>query len=170
MIEHVMDALRPCCDKITIVGQCSGASFEEHPALICLSDRVPGLGPLSGLEALLASGLGESYLVATCDQPLLHPKLLQRLLDQDSGNASVFFKTEDGQEYDPFPGLYPAELLDSVRQALREGNYAMRPLIRRHPIQWVTIPADEEYALLNANTPDALLAVERLSLRRESVA
>jgi molybdopterin-guanine dinucleotide biosynthesis protein A len=167
MIEHVLDALQPCCETIAIVGQCSGYSVEERPDLTHLPDRTPGMGPLSGLEALLASGLGEQYLVVTCDQPLLRPKLLQRLLDQDSGSAPVFFKTADGREHDPFPGLYPAALLDSVRKALVDGHYAMRPLIRSHPIQWVTLPVDEEQALLNANTPELLATVERLLHHRE---
>jgi molybdopterin-guanine dinucleotide biosynthesis protein A len=170
MIEHVMDALQPCCATIAIIGQCRGYSVEEQPSLIHLPDRVPGLGPLSGLEALLASGLGDQYLVLTCDQPLLRPELLQRLLNHESGGAPVFFKTAEGREYDPFPGLYPTKLLESVRQALREGCYAMRPLIRRHPVQWVTIPADEESYLLNANTPDALATVESLLRQREAIA
>ncbi len=161
MIDHVIEALRPLSDQIVIVGSCQGYSLPEDPQLKQIPDLHPGHGPLSALEALLASGLDEAYLVVSCDQPVLQSETLTQLIKQD---RLSFFRSESGQELDPFPGLYPAWLLPSVEEALSQQHYALRPFLRQHPIHWVPLPDERIVELSNANTPESLLDIERLHL------
>lgn len=157
MMAHMLDALRPVSSKVIIVGQCKGFSIPAEPDIIHLQDRHPGHGPLSALDALLASGLDHRYLVVSCDQPLLDPGLLKQLVGTVGGFA--FFKTESGIRLDPFPGIYPSWLLPAVENALKHQVLSIRDLIDRQAPRWVPLQEDELSHFANVNTPDALLAV-----------
>lgn len=157
MMAHMLDALRPISSKIVIVGQCKGFSIPNEPNIIHLQDRHPDQGPLSALDALLASGLDHRYLVVSCDQPLLDPELLRQLAGTVGGFC--FFRTESGLRLDPFPGIYPSWLLPAVENALNHKALSIRDLIDRHAPRWITLPEQELSNFANVNTPDALIAV-----------
>src|SRR5688572_11288706 len=82
LISHVIAALRCVCDPPTIL---LGGNASDHATLNLtdcqhLPDLRPGLGPLAGIEALLASSISSQYLVCPCDTPRLTSNLLERLL------------------------------------------------------------------------------------------
>lgn len=169
MLAHVIDALAPLCEKIAIVGHCRGFNIGVDSRLIQVPDRQPGLGPMAALESLLSSGLGTHYLVASCDQPLLTPVVL-KLLVADLGEALEtprFFKAPDGEELDPFPGVYPESLLPLTQQTLSEQKFAMRQLLRRVAIRWVELPVEQKVILSNCNTPESIATVSALRKTEE---
>jgi molybdopterin-guanine dinucleotide biosynthesis protein A len=157
MMAHMLDVLRPISSKIVIIGKCNGFSVPNEPNIIHLQDRHPGHGPLSALDALLASDLAHRYLVVSCDQPLLNPKLLNQLVSTVGGFA--FFRTKSGIRLDPFPGIYPSWLLSAVESALNHRALSIRDLINRHAPRWITLPEQTLSHFANVNTPDALIAV-----------
>ncbi|MCA9842570.1 MAG: NTP transferase domain-containing protein [Cyanobacteria bacterium HKST-UBA03] len=166
MIAHVLDAVGAVCQRVAVAGSCSGFSLPDHVAH--LLDMHPGLGPLSGLETLLHSGLDSQYLVVTCDQPCLTPDTLGRLVKSALPNGLVFYKSGHGQTFDPFPGIYPAWWAPTVANALAQGQYSPRQLIQDSPpetVQWVVIPDNQQFQLLSINTPEELTLVNSANHR-----
>ena len=156
MIEHVIDAMRGApALKVAIVGACEGYPVSEKPDLIHLPDLHPGLGPLAGLEALLASGLAERYLIATCDQPLLRPELLTALAESPS-SLPRFLITESGTRLDPFPCALPVGWLDHVQRAMAHEHLSVRDLVRNSDVEWFTVPDDHAQQIKSFNSMNQL--------------
>ena len=152
MIEHVIRVLRAVSPAVAIVGDCTGYPVSEHGDLIHLLDRTPDQGPLGGIEALLASGLAERYLVATCDQPLLSVPLLRRLIEVRE-DRPVFLVTESGEELVPFPCLLNAGWLRPVQEAMARGRLSVRERIRNSAVSWVCVPDSFQALTRSMNTP-----------------
>ncbi len=155
MIEHVADAYRGVCEQIVIVGACEGYDIASCKNTRQVKDRHKGVGPLGGVEALLASGIASAYVVTSCDQPLLTPDLL-RLLVQCGESDGVFLRTDDGVELDPFPGFFPAAWLCGVENAIREKRLGVRRFLRTMDVQWVRAPANAADRVRSFNRPDEL--------------
>ena len=147
MIAHVLDALSAVCHQVVVIGH-AGIALPDNISVI--PDQRSGLGPLAGLEALLASKRDERYLVVSCDQPLLTPELLYTLASQTPCSVPGFFRAI---KLDPFPGVYPGHLLGDVQSALDAGRLALHACIRQWPVHWVAISPSEEQQLHSMNTP-----------------
>jgi molybdopterin-guanine dinucleotide biosynthesis protein A len=138
------------------VGACTGYEWTDDRHLIQITDLQPGQGPLSGLEALLASGAAEGYVVAACDQPLLTASILRLLGRGATGRPRLFRAQESGQSLGPLPGYYPGWLAERVRQAIDEGRLAFQQLLSYEEVDWLSVSALEEARLASVNTPDDL--------------
>jgi molybdopterin-guanine dinucleotide biosynthesis protein A len=161
MIECVIAAMRGAgVETIVIVGECRGwRPPEGDSAIHLIPDRRPGMGPLAGIEAALASGPADSlWLVAACDQPLLTPEIFKTLIKGGDANLKlpVFIRVESGDSLDPFPALIPAGWLPEVALALDEGRRSVRDLIRQTGAAWVVIPDSLSTLVRSINTPEAL--------------
>lgn len=152
MIEQISAVLTAVCQRVVIVGECCGFPIPPGSGIEHVFDLHPGSGPLAGIEALLSSGLDRGYLVVACDQPLLTPALLRRLMLKDP-TRPCFFRSEDGARLDPFPGYYPAGWLPRVKEAVRCSRLSVRRLIRESQLTWVPIAPAEEVCLKSVNTP-----------------
>lgn len=74
LIAHVIDRLTPQVAALVVVGR-------DHPGVLSLPDRPPGVGPLGGLAAALAYAADRGFgavLTSGCDLPDL-PDDLRRL-------------------------------------------------------------------------------------------
>lgn len=86
MLQHVLAALRQVCAPPVVIlsgsddRARSGSDENRDADLRHLGDLRPGLGPLAGIEALLASGIASEYLLCACDTPRLTAPLLAKLL------------------------------------------------------------------------------------------
>jgi len=152
MLAHVLDALRGACGRVVVVGACLGVPLEPAPDLVHLPDGFPGEGPLAGLVTLLGSGESDAYLLAACDQPLLTPGLLRRLLD-GVPHRPRFFRAPDGAPLDPFPGLFPASLLPEALAAFNAGERSVRRFVRGLDAEWVPLSPTEMPLLQDLDTP-----------------
>jgi molybdopterin-guanine dinucleotide biosynthesis protein A len=159
MIEKALDAAGAVCGgRVAVAGACSGIDPWPWPRIIRLDDRFPGLGPLAGLEALLGSGLALAWLVAACDQPLLSASVLKPLTQAEPWDAAVFYRFPE--QFQPFPGRWPAKWLQAIRQALREERLSVKKLVESMPaaeIVWLE-PGSKAVcsSLLDIDTPDDL--------------
>jgi FdhD protein len=123
-------------------------------------DAVPDLGPLGGLQSLLAASDAPFLLVLAVDLPKMEPAFLTRLLDEGAGAVP---RSEHGWE--PLAALYPrAALLDLVEAFLAAGKRRLQDLLDEAAARGLVKPLalDERSASLfaNLNTPDDLAAVE----------
>jgi molybdopterin-guanine dinucleotide biosynthesis protein A len=133
-----------------IVGPAAAYGHLGYP---CLEERFPGLGPLSGLDAALRSGLATWCLLLACDMPGLDAPSLRGLLqaaEQSGCDAAVTVSA--GGRAEPLCAVYHARLAGLVEQHLLEGRLALHELLSR--IRWVPLPAPHPDFAANINTPE----------------
>lgn len=163
MIEHVAAALRPHVSRLLV----SGVARGFDPALLGaerVADRRDGCGPLAGIEAVLSSGIADRYLVATCDQPLLTPGLLGRLVaasgeagigGEAGAAAAAAFVLEGDALPLPFPVVLPAAMAEAARAMLEAGERRVRRFLAGAGAAVVRVPLapEETWAIESLNTP-----------------
>lgn len=158
MLLHVLDALRDASGGAAVVGVCRGLSLDGLPDIVHVPDESPGEGPLAGLVSLLAADLAEGYLMAACDQPLLTPALLRRLLEGNPERPR-FFQAPDGSPLDPFPGYFPASLLFDARAAFLSGQRSLRRFVATLGSEWVPLASAELSLLCDVDTREDAAAL-----------
>jgi molybdenum cofactor guanylyltransferase len=93
----------------------------------CIPDLRPGLGPLSGIEAALASDHAERNLILACDSPAVPLEHLHALLGADSDCAVTL---DDTGRMHPLCAMYRNSCLPVVKSALDEGRLRLLDLVQ----------------------------------------
>ncbi len=146
MIEAVVSALSHVCRNVVVLG-------DADLGLKRIDDLRAGHGPLGGIEALLASGLDEQYLVCPCDVPLITPVILRRLAVVTEAPATVL-RVDGEEDFWPLPARIAATALDAVRSALDRDDRVLHELMRGLGPQVIDVSRDDAANLANVNTPD----------------
>ncbi len=174
LILWVKEALEPFCNEIWLSLRSPGqpeVSLKTHFERT-IWDLFPGQGPLSGLlSALKGLSPKEILLAATCDQPLLQPRLLQKLIAAFlEGSYWVGFCLNQKGAPEPFPGLYHPEVKDSLERYLLSGRRSVRGWLEELPSEKILgfsfeswYPLDNQaLSFLNVNFREDLSQLERL--------
>jgi FdhD protein len=124
-------------------------------------DIVPDLGPLGGLQSVLAASEADFLLVLAVDLPRMESDFLARLVANGAGAVP---RTERGWE--PLAALYPrAELLGLVEEFLGAGKRRLQDLLdeaeARGWIRAVPVEGTDSALFANLNTADDLAALEQ---------
>ena len=144
LIAHALDALRPHCDAIAVVGR------ETHLAPSIRDWPAPDAGPLGGLAGALhhASDHGFDQVLSIPVDAALLPADLRALLDP----APACLASQ------PVIGLWPAAAAGAIeRILLGSGSHSLRAFadqIGARLVTSATVPA-------NINTPQDLARLER---------
>jgi molybdopterin-guanine dinucleotide biosynthesis protein A len=125
----------------------------DTPGVRCLPDRVPGRGPLAGIDAAAAKFPGCRLLVLPVDMPHVSPQLLARLAEDSADAAAASFA---GFELPlvlraTVPARAAAEALLVAGPDGRAGS--VRGLLTRLGARAVSLPEGLEGELANYNTP-----------------
>ncbi|MEX0795323.1 MAG: molybdenum cofactor guanylyltransferase [Acidimicrobiia bacterium] len=144
MIEAVIQTLTAVCVDVVTVGD---RSVRQR----FVADLRSGAGPLGGIEALLASGLDDLYLVCPNDIPLM-PSGLARRLTAPSDAMATAFQTADGR-IQSLPIRISTRALPTVTAALDGGQNAIHHVLTQLETDRIPITADEAQGLRNINTP-----------------
>lgn len=139
--------------------EAAGRAFLVGPASLCgglgfpcLPERFPGLGPLSGLDAALRSGLAQWCLLLACDMPGADPASLRLLLDcARASGLDAAVTVSPGGRLEPLCAVYHARLAPLVEQRLRDRRLAVHGLLAS--IRWAPFPAPHPRFAANINTP-----------------
>ena len=145
MLEVLVDACRPVADRVVVCGP-----PDLLPDLPHIEDRMPGQGPMGALDALLASGLADRYLVVPCDMPALEPQDLHRLATADA-DIAIFDHEGDGP-LRSLPMLITASRADVVADRLASTDRSLHGMLEAEPVVRIEPPPTER--LLNVNGPD----------------
>lgn len=146
MLESVASALGPVCTSVVTVGG-------DTPGYESVQDLRQEMGPLAGIEALLASGLDEEYLICPVDMPMITSDLLTLLLIPTTAPASIF-DLGDGHKTLTLPLRISVSALGPISAALDDGNAAIHNVLARIDTQRVPVPREKVPALVNLNTPE----------------
>ena len=162
MLEQVLSTMLCVCRTVAVVG----ANFEipsaQQESVRLIHNPDPDLSPLSGLAALLGSNLDSGYLIAACNQPFLTIPLLRQLIEGNPSRPHLFLVPK-GISFHPFPGYYPAALLETVEQIQSTTQASLRDVFHEHPPQWVPLSESEEKHLLSVNPPAQLEKLQHLA-------
>lgn len=162
MLEQVINTMLRVCRSVVIVGGNREFPSGQTKRVRQLRNPDLDLSPLSGLAALLGSNLDSSYLIAACNQPFLTIPLLRQLVEGNPSRPHLFLVAK-GISFHPFPGYYPATLLETVKQALSSKGTLIRAVFDEHPPLWIPISESEENHLLSVNPPAQLEKLQQLA-------
>ncbi|HID11343.1 MAG TPA: molybdenum cofactor guanylyltransferase [Candidatus Latescibacteria bacterium] len=152
-MERAIDALRPLCAEVWVVGRDGGKGEVRF-----LRDELPGLGPIGGLyTGLRALGDGRA-IFAACDMPFLEPEVLKQLLGYHA--EAVVFRL--GGRVQPLPGVYNARLVERILGQVEAGERSLMALLRASFTAYVELSPSEARVLLDVDTPDDLGRAEGL--------
>jgi molybdopterin-guanine dinucleotide biosynthesis protein A len=130
-----------------------------------ISDRVPGCGPLGGLDAALAAAAADRLILVAGDMPFVTAAFLQHLLALTEEADAVVPRTEDG--YHPLCAAYTRACHPVISRRLAQHCLTMTGLldeVRTRVVDAAEIATfgDPARLLANVNTPAALNAIEAL--------
>ncbi len=148
MIETVAQVVGEVCASLIILGPA-----DVLPDLPHVPDLREGQGPLAGIEALLASGISDRYLVVPCDVPRVARDLLRRLVDAPAAPIAAF-RVEGGEHPESLPLRIESDALPIARRLLDEGRRAVHTLFGEVEITLESLMPEESDRLTNVNTPD----------------
>lgn len=157
ILERQVAELSRVADHLLLVGDTpSAAASSADGRFRLVSDRIPGCGPLAGLDAALAATPDEALLVVACDMPFITAPFLGFLLTLARDADAVVPRTEDG--YHPLCAVYARACQNEVARCLRDRRLKMTDLLDNVRVREV-MPAeiepfgDRHRLLANVNTP-----------------
>ncbi|MDB4908726.1 MAG: Molybdopterin-guanine dinucleotide biosynthesis protein [Gemmatimonadetes bacterium] len=132
IVDRVMAALRAVTDEVIIVAAQPDAG-EWCPGTPVVSDRVPNLGPLGGIDAALASGA--DVLVVAWDMPFVTPALLAALRERgERAHADAVVPEGEGAHgLEPLCAWYAASTAQFFAEAIASGDSALHRTLRTLP-------------------------------------
>jgi molybdenum cofactor guanylyltransferase len=169
ILDRQLDELTDIPDILLVGREASG--HEPVGRFRIIQDRVPGSGPLGGLDAALAAARHDVVLVIACDMPFVTAGFLHHLASlahADVAEAAVAAvavvpQTEDG--YHPLCAAYTRACHTIVMRRLADGKLAMMGLLDDVRVRVVSSEeiarfGDPKQLLANVNTPAALHGIE----------
>jgi len=155
LIAHVYETVHPLVEDLFLVTDDPGLfDFLPCPKI---PDRVPGKGPISGVDAALRHSNNPYVFVIGCDTPFLSPSLLELLAGKTEEADLVIPCGPQGLE--PLCAVYGKGCLPLIEESLRKGDFSLMALIGR--LRTRNIPAEEVAevdpgfrSFMNINTPD----------------
>ena len=121
--------------------------------LTVVADRIPGVGPIGGLDAL-AAACGTPWLLTIPVDLVGVNECLVPTLIASAGANGAFAQDDDGLQ--PLVALWPIDKLRcAVAQAMKAGEHAMQALLARMDMNCVRFTG---VRFGNLNTPADLLA------------
>ena len=147
MVEAIASALATVTEEVFLVGR-----PERYAGLpfACLPDLRPGLGPLSGLEAALASRRAGLNVVVACDLAGLRADWITGLLQAMQPEVLCAAVVDRNGKLQPLCAVYRTECLDRVTNAIKEGR--LRAIHLLAELKAVKVSIDD--VILNLNTPE----------------
>jgi molybdopterin-guanine dinucleotide biosynthesis protein A len=166
IFERQLEELSRITDDILIVGARGPSNPGGDTAPRFVPDRVPGRGPLGGLDTALAVARDDAVAVVACDMPFVTAELLGHLLSCAEHWDVVVPRTERG--YHPLCAVYTRSCSGAVARSLAEGRLTMIGLFEELRVR--VVPSEELDAfgnrhrlLANVNTPAEYEEIEALA-------
>jgi molybdopterin-guanine dinucleotide biosynthesis protein A len=148
LVEQVAKTVEWSAGNVVLIG-----SPERYRDLHrnCLPDIHPGLGPLAGIEAALASGRGDWNLIVACDMPGLDATWLSKLLETaEIGNLPCVAARDGAGILHPLCAVYHNDCLAAVQRAIVRNRPRARDLLNDLEATAFDVPA----MIPNVNTPE----------------
>jgi molybdopterin-guanine dinucleotide biosynthesis protein A len=167
VLDAVCSALKPLVDRMRLVGR------EPQPGLLpSQPDLLPGLGPLSGIHAALATADADRVLVVACDLPFVTTRFLRGLVEAMPPDADAVVPSPGGEPV-AVCALYRVHCFAALESRLERRELTARDFAKSLNARFLD---DQEISaldpsgrcLVNLNTPEDYERA-RTILRNESI-
>jgi len=154
VLERVGSAMAPLVTRIRVIGD----RVPEPGDYAVQPDLRPGLGPLSGIHAALATAESSSVLVVACDLPFVTTELLAGLIERLEDGVDAVVPRVSGRAV-PVLALYRRGCLERLQARLDRGELRAQQFVASLATAYV----DEDVlqrldprgiCLKNINTPE----------------
>jgi molybdopterin-guanine dinucleotide biosynthesis protein A len=148
---RVADKAASVCATVSLVGD---PAIYNDWGLPVIADRLPGLGPLAGIEAALAASESDNNLIIACDMPALDENLLEALFA--AGGDCALPRHDDGK-IEPLCAVYQRGCGPVIREALESGVRKVTDALRSledHGLAIRYIRVSNPSSFANLNTPE----------------
>lgn len=157
ILQTISEALQPLVHRIRVIGR-GPVTGLALGAIEGQRDLRPGLGPLSGIHAALASASAEVVLVAGCDYPFVTTSFLEGLLKELTPEIDAVIPCPGGIPV-AVCGVYRVRCLGHLESRLdaRElsaGDFALSLRSRRLDETELRALDPSGRSLFNVNTPE----------------
>ena len=98
-----------------------------------ISDRFPGCGPLSGIDAALFATTAELNFILSVDTPFVPTAFVRYLVDRAQDTQAVVTYPRLTSGYQPLCAVYRKNFGPIAEAALQSGHYKIDPLFARIP-------------------------------------
>jgi molybdopterin-guanine dinucleotide biosynthesis protein A len=148
---RVADKAAAICSSVSLVGD---PAIYGDLGLPVIADRLPGQGPLGGIETILTATEMELNLIIACDMPAIHENLLEELF---STNGDCIVPRHDDGKVEPLCAVYQRRCLPVIREALESGVRKVTDALRSLEdhglaIRYIRVSSPSSFA--NLNTPE----------------
>lgn len=155
LVERVADRLRELFAQVVV--STNDPETYAFLGLPTVPDRIPGSGPLGGIEAGLRASRFRAAFFAACDMPFLHREFIAYLVGLAGEHDAVVPRV--GGRWETLHAVYTQDVLPVVAEQLDRGDFKVARFFDR-----VRVRAVEEAELarfgppqrlfFNCNTPD----------------
>lgn len=133
LIERVCRILKLVADPVIV--NTNDPELFQFLGLPTVRDRIPGLGPLSGIHAGLSVLPGEAALFVACDMPYLNAGLI-RFMAASRGNADAVIPRVSGLP-EPLHAIYAKTCFAPVSRAIERGEHRIVSFFQDIRIQYI---------------------------------
>ncbi len=166
VILSVVEVLKSICGEVVVVTEASGRYADLALPARCVTDIVPGCGPMGGLHAGLRAIEAPFAFAVACDMPFLNSPLLRYMADLPRDYEALV--PSIGGIWQPLHTIYAKACLATVEDLLAGGLLALTDLLSR--VRMRTLPFatvrqfdPEGLSSLNLNEPDDLMRVRAVN-------
>lgn len=164
IVERVRDAVAQAVRDVVVIANEPGLFADLH--LPIRGDRVPGRGPLGGIDAALrwAMEMGRpGALCIACDMPFVSPGLLREIVTaaMRGGADAIVPESTSRRGFEPLCAWYSVDCLPVVARSLASDERSLHALldcvrVGCIPLADVRRHGDTEVIFMNVNVPGHL--------------
>ena len=125
------------------------------PKSILIYDKLPGQGPLGGIYTAMTIFQKTTFLVLTCDMPLMTASPLLDLISRHAQDQEITLFSVRHQ-WQPFPGVYSPAIIDRLRQQLLKNDLSMHALLKKSFKKKIIVWSNDPAEFSNVNQKEDL--------------
>jgi molybdopterin-guanine dinucleotide biosynthesis protein A len=157
LLNHAIENLKHVTSEVFVVG---AVSTDKLPVPV-LPDKLPGAGPLAGIQAALNHSKTNWNFILAVDLPLVTPQMLDWIAAFQADASRIAIVPRVKSRLQPICAVYHRNLLPEINAALGQQQSSIHRLLER--LSTRIIEEDELIAsgfapemFLNVNTPEDL--------------
>ncbi len=137
----------------------------ELPQYDCVTDLMPGLGPIAGVQAALAAANGP-VLALSCDMPFMDAPTLCRLIrawgERPPQALMATFRQAETGYIEALAAIYSPSCLPLINEAVSRGTYRLGLVVSRNQRVDVVYTRKESLPFFNINYPADLETARKM--------
>jgi molybdopterin-guanine dinucleotide biosynthesis protein A len=170
LIEYILNQVRGIrAETIVITNHPEDYGFLNLPLF---EDVIPDWGALGGLHAALSHTRTDFALVLACDMPFINFDFIDYALSLAPHYDAIVPRLGEKGFSEPFRAVYRNTCLGPVTRAIEKGKRRMISFFEDIKVRYIEEEEIREFdpeliSFVNVNTPEDLIAAEKIASRLE---